>query len=74
VHRIIEELRPLDGTPLYEGSSLAEVLWRLARRILRAALMPMAPSLNRLMVAEAQRFPELAAMVAREDDRSEVVG
>jgi hypothetical protein len=44
VHRIIEGLAA--DTPLYEGGSLEEVLWRLARRILRAALMPMAPSLN----------------------------
>jgi AcrR family transcriptional regulator len=74
VHRIIEELRPSDGTPLYEGGSLEEVLRRLARLILRAALMPMALALNRLMVAEAQRFPELAAIVAREGRRAEVVG
>jgi TetR/AcrR family transcriptional regulator, mexJK operon transcriptional repressor len=31
-------------------------------------------SLNRLMVAEAQRFPELAAIVAREGGRAELVG
>ena len=74
VHRIIHGLRPPAGTPLYEGGSLEEVLRRLARLILRAALMPMALSLNRLMVAEAQRFPELAAIVAREGGRAEVVG
>jgi hypothetical protein len=54
VHRIIEGLAA--DTPLYEGGSLEEVLWRLARRILRAALMPMAPSLNRLFLLEAD-FP-----------------
>src|SRR5271169_1422803 len=74
VHRIIEELRPPADTPLYEGGSLEEVLRRLARLILRAALMPMALSLNRLMVAEAQRFPELTAIVARQGGRAEVVG
>jgi len=74
VHRIIEELRPPAGAPLYEGGSLEEVLRRLARLMLRAVLTPMALSLNRLMVAEAQRFPELAAIVAREGGRAEVVG
>ena len=74
VHRIIEGLRPPAETPLYEGGSLEEVLRRLARLMLRAVLMPMALALNRLMVAEAQRFPELAAIVAREGGRAEVVG
>jgi len=74
VHRIIEGLRPPAGTPLYEGGSPEEVLRRLARLMLRAALMPMALSLNRLMVAEAQRFPELAVIVAREGGRAGVVG
>jgi hypothetical protein len=72
--RIVEELRPPAGTPLYEGGSLEEVLRRLARLMLHAVLMPMALALNRLMVAEAQRFPELAAIVAREGGRAEVVG
>jgi TetR/AcrR family transcriptional regulator, mexJK operon transcriptional repressor len=34
----------------------------------------MALALNRLMVAEAQHIPELAAIVAREVSRAEVVG
>ncbi|HKM87698.1 MAG TPA: TetR/AcrR family transcriptional regulator C-terminal domain-containing protein [Xanthobacteraceae bacterium] len=74
MHRIIHGLRPPAGTPLYEGGSLEEVLRRLARLILRAALMPMALALDRLMVTEAQRFPELAAIVAREGGRAEVIG
>jgi AcrR family transcriptional regulator len=74
VRRIVEGLRPPAGTPLYEGGSLEEILQRLARLILRAALTPTALALNRLMVAEAQRFPELAAIVAREGGRAELVG
>ena len=75
VHRIIEGRRPPAGTLLYEGGSLEEVLRHLARLILRVVLTPMALSLNRLMVAEAQRLPELAAaIVAREGGRAEVVG
>ena len=73
VHRIIEALRPPAGTPLYDGGSLEEVLQRLASLILRASLTPMALSLNRLIVAEAQRFPELAAIVAREGGRAQLV-
>jgi AcrR family transcriptional regulator len=74
VHRIIQGLRPPAGTPLYEGGGLDEILRRLARLLLRAALSPMALALNRLMIAEAQRFPELAAIAAREGSRTEVVG
>jgi AcrR family transcriptional regulator len=74
VRRIVEGLRPPADTPLYEGGSLEEILQRLARLILRAALTPRALALNRLMVAEGQRFPELAAIVAREGGRAELVG
>ena len=74
LRRIIEELRPPAGTPLYEGRNLEEVRGRLARLMLRAVLMPKALALNRLMVAEAQRFSELAAIVAREGGRAQLVG
>ena len=50
------------------------MLGRLARLMLRAVLMPMALALNRLMVAEAQRFPELAAIVAREGGQPSWLG
>jgi TetR/AcrR family transcriptional regulator, mexJK operon transcriptional repressor len=74
VRRIIEELRPPSDPPLYEAGSLEQVLGRLARLMLGAVLMPKALALNRLMVAEAQRFPELAGIVAREGGRAELVG
>ena len=74
VTRIIQGLRPPPDAPLYEDGSLEEILRRLARLILRAALAPMALALNRLMVAEAQRFPELAAITVREGSRAEVAG
>jgi TetR/AcrR family transcriptional repressor of mexJK operon len=74
VRRIIAELRPPSDPPLYEGGSLEQVLGRLARLMLGTVLMPKALALNRLMVAEAQRFPELAAIVAREGGRAELVG
>ena len=74
VHRIIQGLRPPAGTPLYDGDGFDERLRRLAKLLLRAALAPMALALNRLMIAEAQRFPELAAIAAREGSRTEVIG
>jgi len=73
VHRIIEKLRPPAGIPLYDGGSLEEILGRLARLMLRAAVAPTALALSRLMIAEAQRFPELAAIAAREGARAEAV-
>jgi len=64
---------PAKAALFYEGGNLEEVLRRLAQLMLRAVLTPMALALNRSMVAEAQRFPELAAIVAREGGRAEFV-
>jgi AcrR family transcriptional regulator len=74
VHRIIQTLRPPAGTQLYEGGGLDDILRRLARLLLRATVAPMALALNRLIIAEAQRFPELAAIAAREGSRTELIG
>jgi AcrR family transcriptional regulator len=61
VHRIVEQLRPPAGTPLYEGGNL-DVLRRLARLLLRAALMLMALSLNRLISNQAlEKWPARVA-------------
>ena len=61
VHRIIDRLRsPADVERLV--GDLQEVLQRLARFILRAALLPEALALNRMLVAESARFPKLAAV------------
>jgi TetR/AcrR family transcriptional repressor of mexJK operon len=67
VRRIVGRLRPPDVSGLFTGSSLEEILTRLAGIILRAALDPQALALHRVIMAEATRFPELAAAVA---DRS----
>lgn len=66
VHRIIERLRPPAGIALIEGLDVEAVLERLATIILRAALSPQAISLHRMIVSESARFPELAAVLARE--------
>jgi TetR/AcrR family transcriptional repressor of mexJK operon len=67
VHRIVDRLRPPDVEGLFVGGSLEEILARLAEVILRAALSPQALALHRVILAEAGRFPELAAVIA---DRS----
>jgi TetR/AcrR family transcriptional regulator, mexJK operon transcriptional repressor len=73
VHRIIQGVRPPPDVPLFEGSDLGEVLHRLARLGVHASVAPMTLALSRLMLVEAQRFPELAAVAAREGSRIEAV-
>lgn len=62
VHRIIDRLRPSPDLPLLEGN-VREILERLARLILRAALVPQAVALHRMIIGESARFPKLAALV-----------
>ena len=59
--------------PLLHGANLAEILRGLAGLILRAALSPPAIALHRLIVAESSRFPDLAAVVAKEGATEEAV-
>ncbi|HVM82217.1 MAG TPA: TetR/AcrR family transcriptional regulator [Stellaceae bacterium] len=73
VHRVVERLRPADPVGMFEGGSLEEVLLRLARYILRAALTPQALALHRVILAEATRFPELAAVVTEQGGGREAV-
>jgi TetR/AcrR family transcriptional regulator, mexJK operon transcriptional repressor len=73
VHRIIGGLRPPSDAPLLDGANLRDILQHLAAIILRAALAPEAIALHRLIVAESGRFPDLAAIVAREGAMEEAV-
>lgn len=66
VHRIIEQARPPPGVPLLEGTTLQEILRRLAGLLLRAALDPQAIALHRLVTAESVRFPNLVRAVHEE--------
>lgn len=72
VHRVIERLRPPDVSGLFEGTG-EQVLRRLAPMILRAALTAEALALYRLVLAEADRFPELARATNSEGARQEAV-
>jgi AcrR family transcriptional regulator len=59
---------------LFAGAELGEILLRLVRLALHAALSPQAIALQRVIVSEASRFPELAAVVLGEGSRQEAVG
>jgi AcrR family transcriptional regulator len=72
VHRIVDHLRPPADFPLLEGD-LEEILQRLARLILRAALSPLAIALNRMLVAESAKFPKLASIVAERGGSEEAI-
>jgi AcrR family transcriptional regulator len=73
VHRMVERMRPSDDTGLFDGGTLEEILTRLARFILSAALSPPALALHRVILAEATRFPELAAVVTEQGGSREAV-
>jgi AcrR family transcriptional regulator len=80
VHDVAARLRPPEardaaGTAaLFAGAELEEILLRLARLVLRAALSPLAIALQRVILSEAPRFPELAAAAIGEGSRQEAVG
>jgi TetR/AcrR family transcriptional repressor of mexJK operon len=63
VHEIIAQIRPPANVPLLVGTTLRDILRRLAGMILRAALTPQAIALHRLVMAESARFPELVRAV-----------
>jgi len=66
VHRIVEQVRPPPEVPLLQGTTLEEILRRLAGLLLRAALAPQAIALQRLVTAESVRFPNLVRAVYEE--------
>jgi TetR/AcrR family transcriptional regulator, mexJK operon transcriptional repressor len=71
--RLIDSLRPPAHTALTEGESLKQILVRLGSLILHAALTPRVLQLQRLIVAESGRFPDLASAVAKTGGRQEAV-
>ena len=74
IHRIVEGLRPKNDIALFEGDDLEKLLLGLGRAILDAALTPSALALHRIIVAEATRFPELAAVVSQQTASHEAIG
>jgi len=76
VHRIIQRLRPSGANAtdhLFEGKSAAEVLRRIAPFILKASLSKESLALYRIVLAEAQRFPELALIMNEQGARQEAI-
>jgi TetR/AcrR family transcriptional regulator, mexJK operon transcriptional repressor len=73
IQRIVDRLRPPDVESLFAGDDMQEVLLRVCKAILHAALQPEALALHRVIVAEAGRFPELAAMVASRPGSQEAI-
>jgi TetR/AcrR family transcriptional repressor of mexJK operon len=73
VQRTIDRLHPPAQVPLLEGADLREILERLARLMLHAALSAPAIALHRLIVAESARFPALAAIVTEQGGADEAI-
>lgn len=73
VARIVEQIRPPPDVPLLVGTTLSEILERLAGLMLRAALSPRALALNRLIMGESARFPELLSGQGGERGRPEAM-
>jgi TetR/AcrR family transcriptional regulator, mexJK operon transcriptional repressor len=73
VHRILDRLRPPNVDRIFAEGSLEEILLRVAKVALAAALRPEALALQRLVIAEAARFPELASIIIGEGSRQEAV-
>ncbi|GAB3652013.1 TetR/AcrR family transcriptional regulator [Glycomyces tarimensis] len=59
-NRIIEELAGVVDTPVQTADEMRKLLQRLARRYLDAVMEPHVLSLRRLVIAEAEQFPDLA--------------
>jgi len=72
VHHVIENLRPPHTEKLFRGTG-PEILQNLAETILHAALNPQAIALQRLILAEATRFPELAEVMQKVGAREEAI-
>lgn len=73
VHQMIEHLRQGSGPALFEGGTLEEILTRLSQFILQAALSSPSLALHRVILAEATRFPELAAVASEQGGSHEAV-
>jgi len=73
VVKLIDSLRPPARVVLIKGEHLEPILLHLGSLILHAALDARVLQLQRLIVAESGRFPELASAVAKAGGRQEAV-
>jgi AcrR family transcriptional regulator len=75
VERVVHKMRP-DGDStdkLFQGANVEEVLRRIAPILLKASLSPEGLALQRLMLSEAMRFPELAKIMHEHGARREAI-
>ena len=73
VHGIVERLKPPDMSRLFTGGSLEEILLRIGDLALQAATSSQGLALQRLILSESKRFPELAAIASGEGTRQMAV-
>lgn len=71
VLRFIDNLRPPANVLLIDGDGLQNILTNLASLILHAAMTPRALQMQRLIIAESERFPDLALAIAKAGGRQE---
>lgn len=73
LQRLVDRLRPANVDALFTGADLPTTLCHVAEIMLDAALSADAIALSRLILAEASRFPELAAIAGQVGARDEAV-
>ena len=70
---LVQRIKPADSESLFEGKSCEESLNHVAQALLVASLSPDALSLQRLVISEAARFPELALAMSQQGARQEAI-
>jgi TetR/AcrR family transcriptional repressor of mexJK operon len=70
---LIGGITPVDIEGLFAGAGLEEILQKLAQAMLHASLNPQTLALQRLMIAEAVRFPELALVLNQQGARHQAI-
>ncbi len=73
VNELIGKVVPGNIDGLFEGASCETILQGLARAILAASLAPDTLALQRVIIAEATRFPELALVMNEQGARQDAI-
>ncbi len=73
MQRLVERLGAGSVATLFDGKTIEEVLHALGKLALHAALRPESMALNRLIMAESARFPELALAVNEQGARRRAI-
>jgi AcrR family transcriptional regulator len=69
VNRLVLEITPPNSAGLFQGGEIGAVLSAIAQALLEASLSPQAIALQRLLIAEAARFPELGIAMSGQGAR-----